>query len=285
MSGSVNGLFRVRAFHQDDAHVFMMPSQIKAEIINVLKLVKQIYETFGLSYHLELSTRPEKSKTIGTDKEWEIATNGLRDALDEWGEDYIINEGDGAFYGPKIDLHVRDALGRTWQCGTIQLDMALPERFDLNYTDTDGIEKRPIMIHRAIYGSIERFIAIIIEHFAGKFPLWLNPMPIRIITIADRHAEYGEEIKEIIQEKGLICNLDASSESVSKKIRSAQMSQVNYMLTIGDQELEEKTVTVRTRDNVVHGQMSLDEFLESTLVEFESRALISRLKDARNNSQ
>lgn len=185
-SGAISGMFRVRSFHQDDAHLFMKPTEIKKEILNVLKLVKVIYETFGIAYRLELSTRPEKSKTIGSDQEWENATNGLKEALDTWGLPYKINEGDGAFYGPKIDIHIQDSLGRSWQCGTVQLDMALPERFDLYYTDSDGIEKRPVMVHRAIFGSMERFFGILVEHFAGKFPLCLaqDKFPLSLLLIA-----------------------------------------------------------------------------------------------------
>lgn len=279
LSGSVNGLLRVRSFHQDDAHVFMRPCQIKEEILKVIKLVDIIYKTFGLEYHLELSTRPDKDKTIGSDEDWEIATKGLKDALDEWGAKYIINEGDGAFYGPKIDCHVKDAIGRTWQCGTIQLDMALPEKFDLEYNDDDGEAKRPIMIHRAIYGSIERFFAILIEHFAGKFPLWLSPMPIRIIPVADRHLSFAHEIKEKIIRQGLRCEIDESHESVGKKIREAQISQVNHMLTVGDKELENKTVSIRTRDNIVHGEMKIESFIEVALKENNTRSLTSGLSE------
>ncbi len=276
LSGSLNGLFRVRSFHQDDAHVFMRPSQIKSEILEVLKLADEIYTTFGLEYHLELSTRPEKKDTIGTDEEWETATEGLRGALEEWKTPYILNEGDGAFYGPKIDLHVRDALGRSWQCGTIQLDMALPERFDLTYKEDDGSLKRPVMIHRALFGSIERFFAILVEHFGGKFPLWLNPMPVRIIPVADAHHEYAHKVKEKIQQKGILCHVDDSPESVGKKIRSAQLDQVGYMLTVGDQEVEGGSVAVRTRDNVQHGSAPVDEFLAKIVEEIESRSLTSR---------
>lgn len=278
LSGSVNGLFRVRSFHQDDAHIFMRQDQIKDEILGVLKLVDVIYKTFGLEYHLELSTRPEKEKTIGSDEDWEIATKGLQSALEEWGMPYVINEGDGAFYGPKIDCHVKDAIGRTWQCGTIQLDMALPERFDLVYTDSDGTEKRPVMVHRAIYGSIERFFAIIIEHFGGKLPLWLNPMPIRVIPVADRHIPFGNEVKNYLQKQGLLCSIDDSNESVSKKIRAAQLDQVNYMLTVGDKELENKTVSIRTRDNVVHGENNIESFTQIALQEKNDRSLTSRLE-------
>jgi threonyl-tRNA synthetase len=272
-SGALNGLFRVQSFHQDDAHLFMQPSQIKDEILGVLNLVKELYETFGLKYTFELSTRPENS--IGTDQDWEIATAGLKEALDEWGEEYKINEGDGAFYGPKIDLHVHDALGRRWQCGTVQLDMALPERFELEYKDHDGEFKRPIMIHRAIFGSIERFLGILIEHFAGKFPFWMSPMPIRIIPVAEAHNEYAFEVQKKIQEGGFTCSVDASEESLSKRIRNAQLQQVNYMLTIGDQEISHKMISLRTRDNVVHGEIVVDDFLKNCMIEYKERQLIS----------
>jgi len=274
-SGAISGMFRVRSFHQDDAHLFMKPTEIKQEILNVLKLVKVIYETFGIAYRLELSTRPEKSKTIGSDQEWENATNGLKEALDTWGLPYKINEGDGAFYGPKIDIHIQDSLGRSWQCGTVQLDMALPERFDLYYTDSDGIEKRPVMVHRAIFGSMERFFGILVEHFAGKFPLWLSPRQISIIPVADRHVEYAQKVAENLQEAGFICEVDDSNESVSKKVRNSQLLQFNYMLTVGDQEIENKTVTLRTRDNVVHGEITVSLFKEKIQEEFDKRSLVS----------
>ena len=274
-SGALHGLFRVRSFHQDDAHIFMKPQDIKDEILHVLEFADMLYMTFGLSYKLELSTRPEKEKSIGSDQDWEIATNGLKAALDEWGHSYTISEGEGAFYGPKIDLHIRDALGRFWQCGTIQLDLSLPEKFTLEYIDDDGKHKRPIMIHRALYGSIERFFGILIEHFAGKFPLWLSPLPVRIIPIADRHVEYAKELQKEIKKAGLICDIDSTHESVSKKIRSAQIIQINYMLTVGDAEIQNKSMTLRTRDNVVHGEMNLDEFLKKITKEKENRDLIS----------
>ena len=193
-----------------------------------------------------------------------MATAGLKNALEEWGQPFRINEGDGAFYGPKIDIHIRDALGRSWQCGTVQLDMALPEKFELEYMDMDGMLKRPVMLHRAIFGSIERFFGILIEHFAGKFPLWISPLPIRVITIADRHSEYAHEVKREITKAGFICDIDESSESVNKKIRNAQLLQINYMLTVGDKEVENKTVSLRTRDNVVHGEISLAVFLNAS---------------------
>jgi len=272
-SGALSGLFRVRSFHQDDAHLFMKPTEIKQEIIGVLSLVEEIYTTFGLPYRLELSTRPEKS--IGTDEDWEIATSGLKDALDQWGQPYRINEGDGAFYGPKIDIHIRDALGRSWQCGTIQLDMALPEKFELEYMDSDGQLKRPVMIHRALFGSIERFFGILIEHFAGKFPLWLSPRQVRVITIADRHAEYAHTLCKEIAKAGFLCDVDDTSESVNKKIRNAQLLQINYMLTVGDKELENRTVSLRTRDNVVHGEIDLKSFLAALEKENADRSLVS----------
>lgn len=252
-SGALSGLFRVRGFHQDDAHIFMRPSDIESEILNILRVADEIYSTFGLKYRLELSTKPEEN-TIGSDQEWEQATQGLQGALDKWGKSYKINEGDGAFYGPKIDFHVEDALERSWQCGTVQLDMALPERFDLLFTDEDGQRKRPIMIHRALFGSIERFFGILIEHFGGRFPLWLSPRQIRILTVADRHLSYAEELKSQCEAAGLLTTIDSSNESISKKVRQAQLEQVNYILTVGDKETEEKTVSLRTREgSQVHG--------------------------------
>ncbi len=272
-SGALSGLFRVRSFHQDDAHVFMRPSDIKHEILNVVGLIDEIYSTFGLPYRLELSTRPEKS--IGSDEDWEIATSGLKDALDAWGQPYRINEGDGAFYGPKIDIHIRDTLGRSWQCGTIQLDMALPEKFQLEYMDSDGQAKRPVMIHRALFGSIERFFGILIEHFAGKFPLWLSPRQVCIVTVADRHNDYARLLAAEIKQAGLLCDVDDSSESMNKKIRNAQLMQYNYMLTVGDKELENRTINLRTRDNVVHGELEMKTFIDTILKESEDKALTS----------
>lgn len=270
-SGALNGLFRVQSFHQDDAHIFMTQEQIKSEILNVLALVKEIYETFGLKYTFELSTRPEKS--IGTKKDWDIATAGLKSALDEWSEPYKINEGDGAFYGPKIDLHVQDAIGRSWQCGTVQLDFSLPERFDLHYKDSDGSLKRPIMIHRALYGSIERFLGILIEHFKGKFPLWISPLPIKILPISDRHIEYAETLSEKLFAAGFITEVDTSKESISKKVRAAQLLQINYMLTVGDQEVSNKNASLRTRDNYLHGEIEVDQFIKNLEIERNERAL------------
>ena len=277
-SGSLSGLFRVRAFHQDDAHIFMKPSDIQDEIHRVLQLVEEIYSTFGLSYELALSTRPE-SNTIGTDEEWTVATDGLRNALIANGKPFEINEGDGAFYGPKIDFRVVDALGRKWQCGTVQLDMSLPERFDLEYTTAEGTKARPIMIHRVIYGSIERFFGALIEFYAGKFPLWLSPSQVSIIPVADRHIPYAEQIKAAIEAADFIVDIDDSHESVSKKIRSAQMNQYNYMITLGDQEVEKSCISLRTRDNVVHGQMELSSFIENLVKERDQRLLCSLFKN------
>jgi threonyl-tRNA synthetase len=273
-SGSLSGLFRVRSFHQDDAHIFMKPSDIQQEITNVLNLADEIYSTFGLSYRLELSTRPDKN-TIGTDEEWETATAGLKGALDQTGREYRINEGDGAFYGPKIDFHIKDAINRTWQCGTIQLDMALPEKFELEYTSEDGSRKRPIMIHRAIFGSIERFLGILIENFVGKFPLWLSPEQVRILNVADRHAPYAEQVAAQFRAHGFHAHVDDSNESVSKKVRNAQLAQVNYILTIGDKEMEHQNVNLRTRDNVVHGEVSVDELVQKMEEERRLRSLTS----------
>lgn len=278
-SGALSGLFRVRSFHQDDAHIFMKPSDIENEILGALKFADHLYSTFGLQYHLELSTRPEKN-TIGTDEEWTNATNGLKGALDKSGKQYKINEGDGAFYGPKIDFHIRDALNRTWQCGTIQLDMALPERFDLEYTTHDGSRQRPIMIHRAIFGSIERFMGILIEHFAGRFPLWLSPAQVRILTVADRHQPFADEVAAKIKQQGYHVDVDHAAESVSKKVRNAQLSQINYILVVGDQEVENKNVTLRTRDNVIVGAIQVDDFLQKIAVERKERHLNSIFQEA-----
>ncbi|NGX51348.1 MAG: Threonine--tRNA ligase 2 [Chlamydiae bacterium] len=275
-SGALNGLFRVQSFHQDDAHLFMRPDQIKDEILNVLKLVDEIYHTFGLEYTFELSTRPKKS--IGTDRDWEVGTAGLKSALDAYGEPYKINEGDGAFYGPKIDLHVLDTIGRQWQCGTIQLDMALPEKFDLEFKDSDGELKRPIMIHRAIFGSIERFFGILIEHFAGRFPFWLSPLPLRLIPVAERHVDYANEMVAKLRGAGFLCDSDNSSESVSKKVRKAQLMQVNYMLTVGDKEVEKRTINLRSRDNIVHGEMEIEDLIEKCTMENRERLLNSPFK-------
>lgn len=268
-SGAVNGLFRVRSFHQDDAHLFMRPCDIKQEISHILELAHELYSIFGLENSFELSTKP--NKFIGTDEDWEMTTSSLKKALEDWGKPFEIKEGDGAFYGPKIDMHVRDALQRSWQCGTIQLDMSLPEKFKLVYRDIDGEEKRPIMIHRAIFGSIERFFGIIIEHYAGKFPLWLSPLPIRILTVADRHIPYAKKIQKILEIESFIVDIDDSGESVSKKVRNAQLQQINYMIMIGDAEETAGSISLRSRDNRVHGQLQLDTFIKTVLEEKRKR--------------
>lgn len=273
-SGALSGLMRVRCFHQDDAHIFMEPDQIEGEISNILMLVEQIYSTFGLTFAIELSTRPEKN-TIGSDEMWERSTNALKQALDKCGHPYQINPGEGAFYGPKIDISIRDAIGRRWQCCTIQLDSALPERFSLEYVTRDGTRLRPVMLHRVIYGSIERFFGVLIEHFAAKFPLWMSPRQICILPIADRHRPYATEVAEKCRKAGFHVLLDDSHESVSKKVREAQILQTNYMLTVGDKEVEQKTVSLRTRDNVVHGEVNLDDFLTKVREERDTRALTS----------
>ena len=269
-SGALSGLFRVRGFHQDDAHIFLRPSDIKSEILGILKLLEELYHTFGLSYHLELSTRPHKS--LGEQETWNHATNSLKEALKEWGEPFQLNEGDGAFYGPKIDTHVRDALGRSWQCGTIQLDMTLPEKFQLEYKDQDGQLKCPILLHRALLGSIERFLAILIEHFGGKFPMWISPIAIRILPIARSHEEYAFQIKKKLEKMRLPCEIDLSEESINKKIRNAQLLQVNYILIIGDREVENKNISIRTRENKIFSDLDLSIFLSNLQTEIETKA-------------
>ena len=271
LSGVLSGLFRVRAFHQDDAHIFMKPDQIEKEIIGVLKLVKRIYSTFGLGFHLELSTRPEKS--IGTDQQWELTTRGLKAALDTYGQEYQINEGDGAFYGPKIDVHIKDALGRTWQCGTIQLDMSLPERFNLSYIDENNEKQRPFMIHRVIYGSIERFFGILIEHFAGKFPLWMAPVQTILLPINDDLVSHANDVRIILEKVGLRTEVDSRTESLNKKVRDAQLDNIPLILTIGDKEKKSKTLSVRTLDGNVRFGVSHEEFLEKVLTHVRERKL------------
>lgn len=271
LSGVLSGLFRVRAFHQDDAHIFMTPDQIGSEILGVLKLAERIYSTFGLGFHLELSTRPEKS--IGTDHEWKITTEGLKSALDIYGRDYKINEGDGAFYGPKIDAHIKDALGRTWQCGTIQLDMSLPERFNLSYIDKDNEKHRPLMIHRVIYGSIERFFGILIEHFAGKFPLWMTPIQAVILAINDDIVPYANDVKLILEKAGLRTKVDDRTESLNKKVREAQIDKIPLILTIGSKEKESGTLSVRTLDGKVRFGITHEDFLNRTLEHIKEKKL------------
>jgi threonyl-tRNA synthetase len=271
LSGVLSGLFRVRAFHQDDAHIFMTPDQIREEILGVLRLVDRMYKTFGLGFHLELSTRPKKS--IGSDEQWESATNGLVNALNDYGMDYQINEGDGAFYGPKIDIHIRDAIGRTWQCGTIQLDMSLPERFDLSYVGADNDRHRPVMIHRVIYGSIERFLGILIEHFAGKFPLWLAPVQVVILPINDDLAPFAAELHRTFEAAGLRFAVDDRTESLKKKVREAQLSQIPLIITAGEKERENNTLSVRTLDGKVRFGIAADEFIRAAQKNIKARKL------------
>ncbi len=271
LSGVLSGLFRVRAFHQDDAHIFMRPDQIQEEILGVLKLVERIYGTFGLGFHLELSTRPEKS--IGTDEQWAEATDGLQAALDVYGSDYKVNQGDGAFYGPKIDVHIKDALGRTWQCGTVQLDMSLPQRFNLSYIDADNDKRRPIMIHRVIYGSIERFFGILVEHFAGKFPLWLAPVQAILLPINDELAAYANDVNRMLVEAGLRTVVDSRAESLNKKIRDAQLNYIPLILTIGKKEQAASTLSVRTLDGTVKQGVSHDVFLNKVTTAIRERRL------------
>lgn len=270
-SGTLHGLFRVRSFTQDDAHIFMLPNQIESEVQNVLGLVDKIYSTFGLTYHLEISTMPEDH--IGDEKTWREAEESLKNALDKIGKTYIINEGDGAFYGPKIDIHIKDAIGRTWQCGTIQLDMQLPKRFNLEYTDADGSKKEPIMIHRVIYGSIDRFLGIITENFAGAFPLWLAPVQIKILNINDSIIPYANKIKEELEKFRFRVEIDDRNEKIGKKIREAQLNKIPYMLVLGEKEMENKTICVRSRSQGDLGTQDLKSFIQELIVERDSKKI------------
>ena len=268
-SGQLHGLMRVRCFTQDDAHIFMTKEQITDEIKGVVRLIDEVYSLFGFKYHVELSTKPENS--IGSEEDWEVATNGLKAALDEMGLPYVINEGDGAFYGPKIDFHLEDSIGRTWQCGTIQLDFQLPMRFEAEYMGADGQKHRPIMIHRVVFGSIERFIGILIEHFAGKFPAWLAPMQVKVLPITDRNNEYTDELIAKMQALGIRCSADKRQEKTGFKIREAQLSKVPYMLVIGDKEQEEGTVAVRRSGSQQTETMKADEFISMLVEEIASK--------------
>ena len=267
-SGELNGLFRVRCFTQDDAHIFCLPEQIESEIVRLMKLINYVYCIFGFDYHVELSTRPEDS--MGSDEQWELATNALRHALESQNMPYEVNEGDGAFYGPKIDFHLKDCIGRTWQCGTIQLDFQMPERFDLTYIGQDGEKHRPVMLHRVIFGSIERFIGIITEHYAGAFPTWLAPVQVEILPIADSHVEYAKQVQEQLEKLGIRTELDDRQEKIGYKIREAELQKVPYMLVLGEKEIEAKTVGVRSREDGDIGAMSLQEFVEKVQKEVES---------------
>ncbi len=268
-SGELHGLMRVRCFTQDDAHIFMTQEQITDEIKGVVRLIDEVYSLFGFKYHVELSTMPEDH--IGDEKDWEQATNGLKAALDELNLKYVINEGDGAFYGPKIDFHLEDSIGRTWQCGTIQLDFQLPMRFEAEYIGADGAKHQPIMIHRVVFGSIERFIGILIEHYAGKFPTWLAPMQVKLLPITDRNNDYTDEILAKLRARGIRCSADKRAEKTGYKIREAQMSKVPYMLVLGDKEQQDGTVAVRRRDSVDTTVMSVDEFVEMVAKDIETK--------------
>ena len=267
-SGELNGLFRVRCFTQDDAHIFCLPEQIESEITGVIKLIDKVYSIFGLTYSVELSTRPEDS--MGSDAQWNMAEEALKKVLTDLNMPYELNEGDGAFYGPKIDFHIRDSLGRSWQCGTIQLDFQMPERFDLTYIGEDGEKHRPVMLHRVIFGAIERFIGILIENFAGAFPTWLAPVQAKIIPITDRNLEYAQLLSKKLEEQGIRTEIDERQEKIGYKIREAQMEKVPYMLVIGDKEMETNTVGVRERKNGDIGQMSLENFIEKIRDEIDN---------------
>ena len=269
-SGQLHGLMRVRCFTQDDAHIFMMPEQIREEIKGVAKLIDEVYQLFGFKYHVELSTRPENS--MGSDEDWEMATEALRGALDDLGRDYVVNEGDGAFYGPKIDFHLEDSIG-TWQCGTIQLDFQLPQRFECEYIGADGEKHRPIMIHRVAFGSIERFIGILIEHFAGAFPTWLSPEQVRVLPISDKYLDYAQQVNAKLNDEGVRSSVDSRAEKIGYKIRDARLQKVPYMLIVGAKEEEEKLVSVRSRFAGDEGQTTLDAFLDNIKEEIRTRVL------------
>lgn len=268
-SGQLHGLMRVRCFTQDDAHIFMTPEQIRDEIKGVAKLIDSVYQLFGFKYHVELSTRPEDS--MGSDEDWEVATDGLRGALDDLGLDYVVNEGDGAFYGPKIDFHLEDSIGRTWQCGTIQLDFQLPLRFECEYIGADGEKHRPIMIHRVAFGSIERFIGILIEHFAGAFPTWLAPVQVKVLPISEKYMDYANKVMDDLKEAGIRTEIDDRAEKIGYKIREARLQKIPYMLVVGAKEEEEGKVSVRSRFLGDEGAKSLDEFIVSIKEEIKNR--------------
>ncbi|MEG0480736.1 MAG: threonine--tRNA ligase [Clostridium sp.] len=271
ISGALHGLMRVRTFTQDDAHIFMTRSQIKDEVLGVIKLIDTVYKTFGFEYHVELSTRPESS--IGSDEDWDAATDGLREALEAAGLSYKLNEGDGAFYGPKIDFHLRDCIGRTWQCGTIQLDFQLPERFDLTYIGEDGERHRPVMVHRVVFGSIERFIGILIEHFAGAFPTWLAPVQVKILPVTDRANEYAKKLEDMMLEEDIRVEIDTRNEKIGYKIREAQLQKVPYMIILGDKEVESGNISVRSRVQGDMGSSSVEDFIAQINTEIKQRVI------------
>lgn len=268
-SGALHGLMRVRCFTQDDAHIFMTPEQIRDEIKGVVALIDSVYKLFGFKYHVELSTRPEDS--MGSDEAWEMATNGLKGALEDLGMDYVINEGDGAFYGPKIDFHLQDSIGRTWQCGTIQLDMNLPERFELEYTDKDGSKKRPVMIHRVCFGSIERFIGILIEHYAGAFPTWLSPVQVKVLTISEKFNDYAEKVAQQLEDAGIRVEKDLRSEKIGFKIREARNERTPYIIVVGEKDVEANKVSLRSRAGE-EGQQDIADVIARITEEIKTRA-------------
>ena len=271
LSGALHGLFRVRTFTQDDAHVFMLPSQIQEEVIKLIDLADELYNTFGFDYSVELSTRPEDS--MGTDEQWDMAIDALKKALDSKGMDYEINEGDGAFYGPKIDFHLRDAIGRTWQCGTIQLDFQMPQSFELTYIDENGEKKQPVMSHRALMGSMERFFGILVEHFAGKFPLWLAPVQVKVLPISEKFEDYALKVTKELSDAGIRAEYDERNEKIGKKIRDAQMERVNYMVIVGEKEVESGKISVRNRNGEERSDVDLKDFLGELKAEIESKKI------------
>ena len=271
LSGALHGLFRVRTFTQDDAHVFMLPSQIQEEVIKLIDLADELYNTFGFEYTVELSTRPEDS--MGTDEQWDMAIDALRKALDSKQMEYEINEGDGAFYGPKIDFHLRDAIGRTWQCGTIQLDFQMPQSFELTYVDENGEKQQPVMSHRALMGSMERFFGILVEHFAGKFPLWLAPVQVKVLPISEKFHGYAEKITDELKAKGIRAEFDERNEKIGKKIRDAQMERINYMVIVGEKEESDDVISVRSRDGEERSALKLDDFVAELKEEIASKKI------------
>ncbi|MDO5036927.1 MAG: threonine--tRNA ligase [Tissierellia bacterium] len=271
LSGALHGLFRVRTFTQDDAHLFLLPSQIQEEIIKIMDLAHELYSLFGFKYTVELSTRPEDS--MGSDEQWDLATSALKEALEYKEIPYILNEGDGAFYGPKIDFQLEDAIGRTWQCGTIQLDFQLPERFDLTYVAENGEKERPVMVHRALLGSMERFMGILIEHFAGKFPLWLSPVQVKIIPVSEKFMDYGEKLESRFKEAGIRAELDRRNEKIGYKIRQAQLEKVNYMAVVGEKEIESGTISIRTREGEELAPIPVEELIASLEKEIADKVI------------
>ncbi|MFV0516301.1 MAG: threonine--tRNA ligase [Aminipila sp.] len=271
LSGALHGLMRVRTFTQDDAHIFMLPEQIKDEIIGVVKFIDDVYTMFGFKYHIELSTRPEDS--MGTDEEWNLAESALKEAMEQVGVSYVVNEGDGAFYGPKLDFHLEDSIGRTWQCGTIQLDMQMPQRFDLTYVGADGEKHRPVMIHRVIFGSIERFIGILTEHFAGKFPLWIAPVQVKLLTVTEKFADYAKEVGKLLEDAGIRVEVDIRNEKIGYKLREARNERVSYIGIIGEREVEARALTVRSNKEGELGEIAVDEFIKKLINEIETKAM------------